>query len=75
VELARFISMEALSKSELFTDCSEQFLTDICVLVREVNFVPEEIVYIAGEMCKEMLIVVRRLPCCVCARAGACVLT
>ena len=62
VELARFISMEALSKSDLFGDCSEQFLTDICVLVREINFVPEEIVYNAGDVSKEMFIVVRQLP-------------
>jgi hypothetical protein len=74
VELARFISMEALSKSELFGDCSEQFLTDICVLVREINFVPEEIVYNAGDVSKEMFIVVRQLPralALVCARVRA----
>jgi hypothetical protein len=76
VELARFISMEALTKSVLFGNCSEQFLTDICVLVREMNFVPEEILYNAGDACKEMFIVVRQSPwalalLCVCARVRA----
>jgi hypothetical protein len=34
VELARFMSMEALTKSVLFGSCGDGFLTDICVLVR-----------------------------------------
>ena len=59
VELARFVSWEALTKTVLFGDCSDQFLTDICVLLREVNFVPEEIIYNAGDASKEMYIVTR----------------
>ena len=68
VELARFMSMEALTKSVLFGSCGDGFLTDICVLVREINFVPrrnclcemnfvpEEIVYNSGDSdaCKKM---------------------
>jgi flagellar biosynthesis/type III secretory pathway chaperone len=76
VELARFMSMEALTKSVLFGNCSDQFLTDICVLVREENFVPEETVHNAGDACKKMFIVVRQSPrelavVCVCMRACA----
>jgi ankyrin repeat protein/CRP-like cAMP-binding protein len=59
VELARFISWEALTKTVLFDDCSDQFLIDICVLLREVNFVPEEILYNEGDTSKEMFIVTR----------------
>ena len=59
VEIARFTSWDALTKTVLFGNCSDQFLTDICVLLREVHFVPEEIIYNAGDTCKEMFVVTR----------------
>jgi len=58
VELASFISRKLLTGIKLFTDCSEHFLQDVCVLLREVSFVPEEIVNSAGEVCKEVWFVV-----------------
>jgi len=58
VELASFISRKFLSGIRLFIDCSEHYLEGLCVLLREVRFVPEEIVFSAGEVCKEMWFVV-----------------
>jgi len=58
VELASFISRKLLSGIRLFIDCSEHYLEGLCVLLREVRFVPEEILFSAGEVCKEIWFVV-----------------
>jgi len=58
VELASFISRKLLTGIRLFIDCSEHYLEGLCVLLREVRFVPEEIVFSAGEVCKEIWFVV-----------------
>ena len=57
VELASFISRDFLTKIELFFDCSEQYLDTVCVLLREVNFIPEETIFLAGDVCREMFFV------------------
>ena len=59
VELARFVFWDLLTRVSLFKGCSELFLTDICVLLREVQLGPEEIVHNPGEVCKDMLLVTR----------------
>jgi CRP-like cAMP-binding protein len=57
VDLARFISREFLPKIDLFQGCSHQMLDSMCVLLIEVNFMPEEIVFRTGEIAKEMYFV------------------
>ena len=57
VELARFISRDFLTKVDLFQGCSDQMLDSICVLLVEVNFMPEEVVFTTGEIAKEMYFV------------------
>ncbi len=59
VDLARFISREFLPKIDLFQGCSHQMLDSICVLLIEVNFMPEEIVFRTGEIAKEMYFVLQ----------------
>ena len=59
VEMARFISRDFLTKIDLFQGCSHQMLDSICVLLIEVNFMPEEIVFRTGEIAKEMYFVLQ----------------
>ena len=57
VDLAKFISSEFLTRIEIFVDCSEKYLDAVCVLLREVSFVPEETLFTAGDVCKEIFFV------------------
>ena len=45
VEVARFISRKHLDSVELFKGCSEFLLDGVCVLLREVSFMPEEVLF------------------------------
>jgi len=57
VDLAKFISSEFLTNIEIFADCSENYLDAVCVLLREVSFVPEETLFTVGDVCKEIFFV------------------
>jgi CRP-like cAMP-binding protein len=59
VELARFISRDFLTKIDLVQGCSHQMLDSICVLLIEVTFIPEEIVFRTGEIAKELYFVLQ----------------
>ena len=59
VELSRFISWDLLTKVSLFRGCSEQFLVDTCILLREVRFGPEEVIWNVSDICREMYFVTR----------------
>eukprot|EP00960_Hanusia_phi_P033537 750499-Hanusia_phi.AAC.11 len=49
VEIARFISREYLDSVELFKDCSDHLLDDVCILLCEVSFAPEEHLFNVSE--------------------------
>ena len=58
VQIARFMSRSYLGNVELFSGTSEIFLDDVCVLLREVSFSPEEVLFLAGHVSTEMFFVV-----------------
>jgi len=58
VELASFVSRKLVTGIQLFSGCSEHYFDSVCVLLREISFVPEEVVFSAGEVCKEIFLVV-----------------
>jgi len=57
VELASFIWRNFLTGIDLFIDCSEHYLDSVCVLLREINFVPEETILTQGDIWKEIFFV------------------
>ena len=58
VQIARFMSRSYLGNVELFSGTSEIFLDDVCVLLREVSFSPEDVLFLAGHVSTEMFFVV-----------------
>jgi len=57
VEVAACTCREYLDQIALFNGCGEKFLDAVSVLLREVQFAPEEWIYRAGEMANEMFFV------------------
>ncbi|KAK3251628.1 hypothetical protein CYMTET_39030 [Cymbomonas tetramitiformis] len=58
VEVAKVVSRKYITDVPLFKDCTEQFLDEVSVLLTERHFHPNEVVFLANEVCQEMFIVV-----------------
>jgi len=58
-ELARLVWREFLTKVYLFRGCSGQFLDAVCVLLHETHYGPEQMIGHAGEVCKDLVILVK----------------
>jgi hypothetical protein len=58
-ELARLIWRDFLAKVYLFRGCSGQFVDALCVLLRETHYGPEQVIGRAGDVCKDLVILVK----------------
>jgi len=58
MEVASYVAREYLDNVRLFQGCSEKLLDTLSVMLREVQFSPEEYLYRAGEMATEMFFII-----------------
>jgi len=57
-DMARLLCREVLDNAELFHGCSQSMLDRLSVILREVQFAPEEELFQAGDVPEEMFLVV-----------------
>ena len=59
VDTARYLYRDIISETDIFEDCSDNFLNAICVVLEEALYSPEEVIFNAGQSAPAVFFVQR----------------